>query len=204
MTNPNKGEFTLRPFPVAVIAADDKPCPKAQHEQTREKLFPFYRHAAQEMRNWRRSAHEASQQRQAARNPLAWLLAAGRQVEARIEGHLASRRHRVMAGQLDNEVVNNRLGWPSGTPAPSCPQAAQERPGVLRAAATFATIAALTITPLRPDLTPLTPTQRLDAALAFAAICGTGNGPKREMLCHAPKVSLRPRRNEAGGDNALA
>lgn len=64
-----------------------------------------------------------------------------------------------------------------------------------RVSATFVTIAALALTPLRPELMPLTPQQQLEALLA-SSICGSGQMPDRESLCHAPKVTLRPRRED--------
>ena len=196
-----------RPFPVSVVTEtearqeEDGPCPRTRHEQAREKLFPVYRLAARDMRDWRREVWLAGERRKQACNPLAWLGAAGDQLYAKAELHFARKRLAVMAGQLDNTVVNRFLGWQAEAPVPVCQQEAaaltSHSPG--RVAAAFATIAALVLTPLRPDAYPVlfavTPEQRLELALAFGAVCGSSGGqlPKRESPCHAPKVMLRQR-----------
>lgn len=206
MTDIPSGGFTPRPFPIPVVTQLDGPCPLNLHERAREKLFPFYRHTAQDMRNWRREAYEAGQRRQATHNPLTWLVAAGEQLYARAEQHLAGRRLAVMATHLDNEAVNRHLGWSRAAAIPVCAEAqAPQTHSPRRVAVAFVTASAVMMAQTGVEMVPFTPDQRLDAALAFAAICGpSGNGPyKREALCHAPKISSR-RRLEAGGDNTLA
>lgn len=192
MTNLDKGEFTLRPFPVAVVAAEDKPCPRTVFEQACEKKYPFYRHAAQEVRHWRREAHEAKERRKTTHNPLKWLTSAGNLLYAKGEGYLAQKRLAVIRNQLDKL-------------APACPHGQSPPPPQQRFMA-LAAIAALAITPTSSEFLPLTPDQKLDAALAFAQICGTGSGggPDKQSLCHAPKLSLRPRQDGKGLDITLA
>lgn len=181
------------------------PCPRAQHEQAREKLFGFYKSAATETRSWRKQAHEAGQRRQQAHNPLVWLYEAGNQLYAQAEQRLAHKRQQVIAGHLDNRAVNRHLGWPEATPAPTCPSDRQ-RPNSRQAVTAFAAIAALAITPTSQDFLPLTPDQKLELATGFAALCGSSSrpGPDRQSPpCHAPKLSLMRRNGEKSGEKGL-
>jgi len=201
---PHKG----RPFPIPVVtltAEPDGPCPHTLHEQAREKLFPFYRLAALEVRNWRREAYLAGEQRKNTSNPVKWISASCDQLYAKTELHFAQKRLRVMANQLDNAQVNRFLAatdtahkWEPNTPVPVCSHAATSQPrhSARTVAAVFTTAASVMFAQMGPELIAITPNQRLEAALAFGAICGTGGqngGGKREALCHAAKLSTRRR-----------
>ncbi len=204
MTDIPMGGFTPRPFPIPVVMQEDGPCPRALHEQAREKLFPFYKSAASEVRSWRREAYEAGQRRMATHNPLRWILAAGDQLYAKAEQHLATKRLGVMAGQLDNEAVNRHLGWSLEAPAPACSPQETTR-STASVVTAFVTAGAVMMAQTGIETVPFTADQRLDAALAFGAICGTGGGDKkREALCHAPKITLRRKTPGIGGENTLA
>lgn len=204
MTDIPMGGFTPRPFPIPVVAQEDGPCPRALHEQAREKLFPFYKDAANEVRSWRREAYEAGQRRKATHNPLRWLMAMGDQLYAKAEQHWASQRLAVIATHVDNAAVNRHLGWSPEAAAPLCqPQAATRSTASVVTA--FVTAGAVMMAQTGIETVPFTADQRFEAALAFGAICGSGGGDnKREALCHAPKMTLRRKTLGIGGENTLA
>lgn len=205
MTHTKVVELRLYRKRTASQAVNEDACPVSRHEQARRKLFPFYRHACDMTRDWRVAESRAQEQREKATGPLQWLKAAVAQAEAHIELRLAQRHQKVIASQLDNERVNFSLGWPRGTPVPECPERRGNEISPTRRALTLMAAGAMTVTPLRPDALPLTPNQKLDAALAFAGVCGTGQGqPERKALCHGPKLALRSRPGENKDDITLA
>jgi hypothetical protein len=174
----------------------------------REKLFPFYRQAANDLRHWQRELESSKLQRHTARNPLRWGEAVLDGLGARMEIFMARRWKNNLAQGLDHARVNAALGWPEGH-QPVC-ESASERPSRWRTVTAAFSALALTVTPLRAEFLPLTADQKLEYAM-LASICHTGASPSTptptpQAPCCAPKNGLEPRQRKAknGAPEVLA
>jgi len=196
------------PFPTApqgrvipITPLDEPgPCPRTQQEQMRRRLFPAYRDACMDVSEAKRAVYAAGLRRQQAllqpHRPLRFLQAVMDGVGARIELAFARRWQKNVAHGLDHARVNQALGWPADHVA-SC--AHEARPVRWKSASiAFASVAALTLTPLRNDWLPLTPTQKLEMAIAgMNCVALTGGAPAPTAPkgpCCNPREQLDPRR----------
>jgi hypothetical protein len=175
---------------IPIIPAEDRPCPLALRERTREQLYPLYRGFAEVTRQHKRALVRYAAQRQQAKGVLPWLQAGLGQLENWVEYRFARSHLANVAQGLDHDRVNAALGWPMGY-APSCQP--QVRPSALRRTFAVLTAAALVITPARADQLPLTADQKMEWE-NYRALCISGNGKRPDMPmppCHAPKIGLR-------------
>lgn len=199
MTHPFSATPSGRVIPIMPLD-EPGPCPRTQQEQMRRRLFPAYRDACNDVSDAKRAVYQAGQRRQQAlrqdRHPLRYLTALMEGVGARIELALARNWQQNVAYGLDHARVHAALGWPADHVA-SC--AHEAKPIRWKSASiAFASVAALTLTPLRSDWLPLTPTQKLEMAIAgMNCVALTGGAPAPiapKGPCCNPREQLDPRR----------
>lgn len=181
----------VRVFPVTE-APSDGPCAYVRYRQACREISPRFRAIEGDHREWRLAVAGFANLPKDPFNRIAAAIARTGQAFAR---HREDRLARRLL-----PAVNAHLGLPGDEPMPVCEareETSANRPGPARVLTTLTAVTALIITPVRPEIVPLTPAQKMDAELALGAFCTTGGGSggvPHQAPCCTPKTALEPRR----------